>query len=110
MTRVEKYREYRKEILNSFYNEKKVTKKSILSERVSNATLNTDTGNSLSYDDVLEAYELYEEKKEEPAKKTLSKVQKKQLLFLIIGILVVVALLVGLIIVGINVFGGNQNA
>ena len=107
MTRVEKYREYRKEILNSFYNDKKVTKKSIASQRVSNATLNTDTGNSLSYDDVLEAYELYDEKVEVQEKKTLSKVQKKQLVFLIVGILIVLGLLAGLIIVGIKVFGGN---
>ena len=108
MTRVEKYREYRKEILNSFYADDEITKKKIASKRVSNATLNTDTGNSLSYQEVLEAYdELYDEKKDEPVKKTMSKAQKKQLLFVIIGILIVIALLVALIIIGINIFGGK---
>ncbi len=106
MTRVEKYREYRKEILNSFYFDKKETKKSIISNKVSQATLNKDTANNLSVDEVMEAYELYDETHEVTTKKKLNNVQKKELLFFIIGGVVIIGLIIGLIIVGINIFGG----
>lgn len=107
MTRVEKYREYRKEILNSFYFDKKETKKSIVSTKVSQATLNKDTANNLTVDEVMEAYELYDENTETVQKKKMSNVQKKELLFFIIGAVVIIVLIVGLIIVGINAFGGK---
>ncbi len=107
MTRVEKYREYRREILNSFYVDKKETKISITSNKVSSATMNKDTGNTLSVDEVLEAYELYDDKKETIEKKKLSTEKKKELLFFLIGIGVAVILLTSLIIVGILAFGGK---
>ena len=107
MTRVEKYREYRREIIASFYVEKKETKKSIASDRVSSATMNGQTGNSLSVDEVLEAYELYDDKKEVKEKKKLSTAKKKELIFFLIGIGVAVILLTSLIIVGIFAFGGK---
>lgn len=107
MTRVEKYREYRREILNSFYVDKKGTKISITSNKVSSATMNKDTGNTLSVDEVLEAYELYDDKKETIEKKKLSTEKKKELLFFLIGIGVAVILLTSLIIVGIFAFGGK---
>ena len=107
MTRVEKYREYRKEILNSFYFDKKETKKSIVSTKVSQATLNKDTANNLTVDEVMEAYELYDENTEKVQKKKMNNVQKKELLFFIIGAAVIIGLIVGLIIVGINAFGGK---
>lgn len=107
MTRVEKYREYRKEILNSFYFDKKETKKSIVSTKVSQATLNKDTANNLTVDEVMEAYELYDENTETVQKKKMNNVQKKELLFFIIGAVVIIGLIVGLIIVGINAFGGK---
>ena len=108
MTRVEKYREYRKEILNSFYVEKSDTKKTRASERVSEATLNKDTTNNLSVEEVLEAYELYEEKEEVSKKNNaLSKNEKKRILFFAITISIAVILVVALIIVGIFAFGGK---
>lgn len=107
MTRVEKYREYRKEILNSFYFDKKETKKSIVSTKVSQATLNKDTANNLTVDEVMEAYELYDENTETVQKKKMNNVQKKELIFFIIGAVVIIGLIVGLIIVGINAFGGK---
>jgi len=108
MTRVEKYREYRKEILNSFYVEKKDTKKTRASEKVSEATLNKDTTNNLSVEEVLEAYELYEEKEEAVKKnKTLSSYDKKRILFFAVSISIAVILVVALIIVGIFAFGGK---
>jgi len=108
MTRVEKYREYRKEILNSFYVEKKDTKKTRASEKVSEATLNKDTTNNLSVEEVLEAYELYEEKEEAvKMNKTLSSYDKKRILFFAVSISIAVILVVALIIVGIFAFGGK---
>ena len=104
MTRVEKYREYRKEILNSFYFEKEDTKKARASKKVSDATLNKDTAYDLSVDEVMEAYTLYEEKEETTKKKHLTAYEKKQLWFLIGGIALAVVLLTALIIVGIFAF------
>ena len=107
MTRVEKYREYRKEILNSFYHENKETKKSIASNKVSQATFYKDTSNSLSVDEVLDAYSLYEAKEEKAKKTTLNKSKKKELLFFVITIGVAIILITALIIVGIYAFGGK---
>lgn len=107
MTRVEKYREYRKEILNSFYHEKEESKKSIASSKVSQATFYKDTSNSLSVDEVLDAYSLYEKKEENVKKVSLNKSKKKELLFFVIMIGVVIILITALIIVGIFAFGGN---
>ena len=108
MTRVEKYREYRKEILNSFYFDKKESKKSITSSKVSSATMNTDTGNSLSYEDVLNAYEIYEEEHpSKPTKRKMNAFEKKQLIFILVGSGVALLLIVALFIVGIYAFGGN---
>lgn len=105
MTRVEKYREYRKEILNSFYFKEKETKKSLTSKRVSEATLNKDTANSLSVEEVLDAYQLYEEKDNVQKKKQLSHFQKKQLILLLIGIILIIAIIIALIVIGINIWG-----
>ena len=107
MTRVEKYREYRKEIVNSFYFEEKTGKKSEVSKKISEATLNKDTTNSLSVDEVLDAYEIYDEQGEVDKKKQLSKVQRKQLIKLLIAIGVVVVLVAAVIVVGILAFGGK---
>lgn len=104
MTRVEKYREYRKEILNSFYHDEKETKKSIASKKVSKATINKDTTNSLSVDEVMEAYELYDDKEQIKTKKKLSSHQKKEIYFFVGGIVVIIILVVALIIIGINIF------
>lgn len=107
MTRVEKYREYRKEILNSFYYDKKETKKSIVSNKVSQATLNKDTANNLTVEEVMEAYELYDNNEDVVQKKKKNNINKKELIFFIVCIVVIIGLIIGLIIVGINVFGGN---
>ena len=106
MTRVEKYREYRKEILNSFYNEKKNTKKQQSSELVSKATLNRDSNNSLSYDDVLEAYRIYDDSSTETKKEKTKRFKKQHRAFLFGGLAVILALAICLVIIGINLFGG----
>ena len=107
MTRVEKYREYRKEILNSFYFDNKETKKSIASDKVSKATYNKNTTNNLSVDEVMEAYQLYDETHEAPQKKKLDNIRKKEIIFFALGIIVVLGIIAALIVVGINAFGGN---
>ena len=108
MTRVEKYREYRKEILNSFYADKKVTKKKQSSDLVSRATLNQDATNSLSYDEVLEVYQIYDKGDDETKKKNrLSKAQKHYRIFIIVCLTIIALLASGMVIVGIKLFGGN---
>lgn len=106
MTRVEKYREYRKEILNSFYTEKKNTTKEKSSELVSKVTLNRESGNSISYDDVLEAYRIYDDSSTETKKEKKRRFEKQHRMFVLIGLGVIVALVVALVIIGINLFGG----
>ena len=109
MTRVEKYREYRKEILNSFYNEKKNTTKEKSAELVSKATLNRDSNNSLSYDDVLEAYRIYDNDtlEEDNSRKKKNRLTRQYVIFLMGGIAVAILLVVALIVIGINLFGGR---
>lgn len=107
MTRVEKYRAYRKEILNSFYVEKKETKKVKSAEIASKITINRDAINDVSYDEVLEAYdELYDEKQIQNKKHHLNQYQKRQISFIIICVSIIILLLVAFIIVGILAFGG----
>ena len=107
MTRVEKYREYRKEILNSFYSSKVETKKSLASDKVSSATLNKDTANSMSVEQVLEAYKIYDDEQPVKTKKEMTPTKKKELAFFLIGIGVVAILITALVIVGVKAFGGN---
>lgn len=106
MTRVEKYRLYRKEILNSFYVDEKETKKKKSSELVSKITVNRDATNNISYDEVLEAYEIYDKNDIQNKKHRLNAYQKKQISFIIISVSIIILLLAALIIVGIFAFGG----
>lgn len=107
MTRVEKYREYRKEILNSFYDDEVVTTKKQSSDLVHQVTANRDTVNNMSYDEVLEAYRIYDQGEENTKrKKKISKSQRNYRTFLIICVSIIVVLIVALIIVGIKAFGG----
>ena len=107
MTRVEKYRLYRKEILNSFYTDDKETSKKKSAEFVSKKTLNRDVS-KMSYDDVLEAYKIYDDGTEvvQKEQKRLNEYQKRHIIFVSVCIGLITLLLTGLILVGIKLFGG----
>lgn len=103
MTRVEKYAEYRKEIQNSF---QIVTTKEKSASRVEKIIHeNRMTSNTINYDDVMEAYEIYDTEDHEEKKK--SQINKKQILFVMIYAVIIAALIAALVIVGIKAFGGN---
>lgn len=103
MTRVEKYAEYRKEIEKSFRN---VTTKEQSASMVDKIIQeNHMTSNNINYDDVMEAYEIYDHDENEEKKK--SQINKRNVLFGMIYAIIIIALLAALIIVGIKAFGGN---
>ena len=103
MTRVEKYAEYRKEIENSFRDK---TTKEVSSKRVEKMIKeNRMTSNKINYDDVLEAYDIYDTGVQEEKRK--SKISKKQIIFVMIYSVIIIALIASLIIVGIQAFGGK---
>lgn len=103
MNRVEKYAKYREEIQNSFAD---VTTKEKSSDRVKQILRETGTSNSISYDDVMGAYEIYDSNPSETKHKVI-KLEKHQIIFLCSCLVVIIALAIALIIVGIKVFGGN---
>ena len=103
MTRVEKYAEYRKEIEKSFRN---VTTKEQSASMVDKIIQeNHMTSNNINYDDVMEAYEIYDHDKNEEKKKF--RINKRNILFGMIYAVIIFALIASLIIVGIQAFGGN---
>lgn len=107
MTRVEKYRAYRKEILNSFYVEKNDSKKEKSSELVSKIALTRDDSSKMSYKEVLDAYKIYDNQDEKQVEKQqMSEYQKRHLKFVFICVGIIIILLVALILVGIKLFGG----
>ena len=94
----------KQEILNSFYVDKKETKKSLTSKKVSEATYNKDSTNPLSVDEVLEAYKIYDEGNEVTKKQKMSSLQKKELLFFLLGALIIAILLTAVIVIGVLIF------
>ena len=103
MTRVEKYAEYRKEIQNSFAD---TSTKEKSSDRVKKILRNTETSNTISYDDVLGAYEIYDSNDEVEEKKR-HHIEKHTLIFVCSCILIIVALAIALVFIGIEAFGGK---
>lgn len=102
MTRVEKYAEYRKEIQNSF---RDVTTKEKSASRVDKIIQeNRMTSNGMNYDDVMEAFGIYDTDDHEQKKK--SRINKKQIVSAIIYAIIILVLVGALIIVGIKAFGG----
>ena len=102
-TRVEKYAKYREEIQNSFKDTSTFEKSS---DRVKKIIRPSDTSHSISYDDVMSAFEIYDSNVDEKKPKTLG-LDKRQILFVTSCILVIIALSVALVFIGLRVFGGN---
>lgn len=102
MTRVEKYAAYREEIQNSFND---VSTKEKSSDRVKKIVRKGDTSNTISYDDVMGAYEIYDSNTEQPKRKMLN-LEKRQIIFVTSCLLVIIALAIALVFVGLKAFGG----
>lgn len=113
-TRVEKYREYRREIQNSFKDSDLTTKKKtsdrvekILNEQDKEHALKKSPNNSISYDETMGAYELYEKDTSKKEISPLKKTQQRRVRYVIFASLVCTLLLVATIITGVLAFGGK---
>lgn len=108
MTRTEKYKKYREEIKHSFFDEKDRTSKEISAELVG-SFISSDKRqtNSLSFDEVMSAYETYETDEVIKPKKRTNLTKRNEIIFAIVMSIIIAALLVGVIITGINAFGGK---
>lgn len=108
-TRVEKYREYRREIQNSF-SEKDLTTKKKTSDRVnkilSDSSSKRDSTNSISYNEIMGAYEIYD-KDQKKESSPLEKKHRHKVMYIIFASIVSTLLIGATIIVGIITFGGK---
>lgn len=108
-TRVEKYREYRREIQNSF-SEKDLTTKKKTSDRVnkilSDNTSKRDSTNSISYNEIMGAYEIYD-KDQKKVSSPLAKKHRRKVAYVIFATIVSILLITSTVIVGIITFGGK---
>ena len=103
MTRVEKYAEYRKEIQNSF---KDTSTKEKSASRVDKILKdNHGSSQTINYDDVMNAYEIYGNEEDTPTKK--HHISAKSIVVGIIYGIIIAGLVVALILVGIKAFGGK---
>lgn len=108
-TRVEKYREYRREIQNSF-SEKDLTTKKKTSDRVnkilSGNSSKRDSTNSISYNEIMGAYEIYD-KDQKKESSPLEKKHRRKVAYVIFATIMSILLITSTVIVGIIAFGGK---
>lgn len=102
MTRMEKYADYRREILE-MKGESENTKKHQASQKVNEILKKDDT---LALSDVLSGLDIYQENTS-TAEKHLNYRQKRMIIFMTVCFVVIVTILVFTILVGIDVFGGK---
>lgn len=112
-TRVEKYKEYRKEIQNSFSEADLTTKKKtsdrvnkILTEQDKEQAIERSSDSSISYKDLMGAYEMYD-KNSVSEVSPLANRHKKKINYIIIASVTIVILIAITIIVGVLTFGGK---
>ena len=113
-TRVEKYKEYRREIQNSFKDSDLTTKKKtsdrvekILQEHDQERSIDRSSSNSISYSETVEAYELYDKDTDKKEVSPLIKKQQRKVRYIILASIVCSLLLVTTIVTGILAFGGK---
>lgn len=111
-TRVEKFKEYREEIQNSF-SESDLTTKIVTSNRVNeiideqNKIENCQNdSNTISYDQLMNSYQIYDKGEIDEYVSPLSSKYKKKLAYIITAISVNSLLAIALLVVTILHFGG----
>lgn len=104
MSRVEKFKEYRQEIMN-LPDDQVVTKKQKSSERVEKIISKKESSRVLQFDDVLEGLDIYQVP-EHLQERHLSIYKRKLIFFYCVMFLVIIALVVGLVLTGLEAFGG----
>lgn len=112
-SRVEKYKEYRQEIQNSFSEKDLTTKKKtsdrvnkILNEQDQEHALEKSSANSISYKELMGAYELYDKDKKEDVSPLINK-RRRQVRYIAFAGSVLLVLLIATIVVGVIAFGGK---
>lgn len=98
MTRVEKYSRYRKDIANmkveSFSSKKEATEK-----------IENSLNNKVGYEEVIGILRIYNNGEEHVNKKHSIHLRKDQIIYCIVAILCIAIILMGLILVGIDLWG-----
>lgn len=107
-TRVSKYKEYRREI-SEMSSEDDLTTKKMTSQRVSKYIKkdHRDTSNTLSLNEVMGAYEIYNHGELEEEKPPFESFHKRKALYIASYAVIALILIVGLIVTGILYFGGK---
>ncbi len=113
-TRVEKYKEYRREIQNSFKDSDLTTKKKtsdrvekILHEQDKEHAIDRSSSNSISYNETMGAYELYDKDADKKVVSPLQKKHQRRVRYIIFASVVCSLLLAATIVTGILAFGGK---
>ena len=113
-TRVEKYKEYRREIQNSFKDSDLTTKKKtsdrvekILHEQDNERSISKSSSNSISYEETMGAYELYDKDTDKKEVSPLQKKHHRRVRYIIFASVVCSLLLAATIVVGYLTFGGK---
>ena len=102
MTRTEKYRQYREEISNMKF--ESFTQKREASETIEKLH-DTKASNRLNLEQVMIANEVFDEGEIKFKKRRLINLTKYEIFYFLIATLVIVALVIGLIVTGINLWG-----
>jgi len=105
MSRVEKYREYRNEIA-SLPDQPKQTKKRQSSQRVEKILKQNKNKTKLAFEDVYEGLDIYNVPS--TVERTHPNYKRRNLiLFYVVMLVIIVALIVGVVLVGKEAFGGK---
>ena len=102
MTRVDKYRRYRKEISNMKFEKFSQKKEAAMTvEKLHNM----DSGNQLTYDDLMVVHEVFDEEKPKVRKIRLIPLTKYEIIYSLIAIFIILIILVALILTGKKIWG-----
>ena len=112
VTSVEKFKEYREEIIKQFSNDEVSTKRKT-SDHINKVRQDNSVpqigynvaGNTMTLDEILKAHEIYEDSEEEIIS-PLAEKQKKDKAIKIIGLILTGILAIGVLVTGILYFGG----
>lgn len=102
MTRVEKFREYRRKIANmkleSFSSKKEAF------EQVEKIR-ETKQNSAYDYDDLMEVHDIYDTFGDNVKKKHSIRIRKDQIVYVSIAIFIIAIIIIGIVLVGIKIWG-----
>lgn len=107
-TRVKKYQAYRRQI-REMPSDDTLTTKKMASQRVGKFIKKDkrDTYSTLSFDEVMDTYEIYNNGESTPEKPPFESFYKRRIAYIMIYAIIILSLLVGFIITGVMYFGGH---